>query len=101
MITVPMVSARLAIVMAARERLANASLTPSTMAGGRRKATATRAARDGWVLTLVRPRAIASSTPSRPARHAGSAVNRQTTATTPTTPATTVTARRPLGVAVP
>ena len=80
---VPIVSARLAIVMAARERLANVSLTPSTTAGGRRSATAACAAREGFVLTLVRPRAIASSTPSRPARHAGSAVKRQTTATTP------------------
>src|SRR6188472_2032343 len=101
MITVPMVRARLAMVIAARERLANASLTPRTTAGGRRSAAAARAAREGFVLTLVRPRAIASSTPSRPARQAGSAVKRQTTATTPRTPAATVTGRSPLGVVVP
>ena len=97
----PIVSARLAMVIHARERLAKASLTPRTTAGGRCSAAAARAARDGLVLTVVRPSAIASSTPRRPARHAGRAVKRQTTATTSRTPAMTVTSRSPLGVAVP
>ena len=101
MTTTAIVSARLAIVMAARDRLANASFTPSTTAGGRRSAVAARAAREGFVLTVVRPRAIASSTPRRPARQAGTAVKTATTAATPSTPAATVTRRSPLGVDVP
>ena len=67
--TVPMVSARLAIVIAARERLAKASLTPRTTAGGRRSAAAARAARDGFVLTRRAPRGR-SPRARRAARHA-------------------------------
>src|SRR3954465_4197406 len=98
MITVPMVSARLAIVIAARERLGKGALQPRTTAGGKCSAAAAPAAREGFVLTVERPRAIASSTPSRPARQAGIAVKRQTTATTPSPPTAAGTSRRPLGV---